>query len=144
MSDEIKYATPAQSCVGFLALFLILGISWWALREPSRPAPPPVQAGPVTRAVSRKDLGKDWPFTCESGMLRRTPLEVKDGPTLQAISFQPAGSSTWYGLNGHAISHGDQDIERAGVWAKDDTPNIPEEFRGKKSIGPLITLGLSL
>lgn len=133
---------------GCLLLFILLvagfsGFSIWWTSAPRHTAPPPVAAAPRERAVSKQDLGTDWPFTCPAGRLRAEEVTITAGTGL-AVLFQPQGSGTWYALNGLGLEKGYSDIKLSGVWAKDDSPNIPAEYRSQKSVAPLITLGQSL
>lgn len=82
-------------------------------------------------AVSRDQLGDEWPFTVDSGMV------ACDGANgVGEVTFTAEG--TTYAVNGLAIQTG-QYAEIDTIWA--DDPTIPG---AKKSIGPIIDLGLAL
>jgi hypothetical protein len=85
--------------------------------------------GGGSQEISRQDLGKDWPLTVDSGMLRCEGVG--------AVTFT-ADDGTTYAVNGTARGL-DQwpDIDR--IWA--DNPDV----KGLKiDISPLIQRGLRL
>ena len=89
------------------------------------PAPPRGQ-----RAVSRADLGEEWPLTVEHGTLRCSG---------QRVTFEAPDGSV-YAVNGSAAPVA-RDI--APIWAPSRDP-VLRRAGGRVSIGPLIGLGLQL
>jgi hypothetical protein len=88
-------------------------------------------SGDEPGAVSKAELGEEWPFTVSEGVIH---CEGSGG--VGAVTFEANG--TTYAVNGFAK---DQDVgaDIEEIWADDPTaPGL------KKNIGPIIDRGLAL
>ena len=79
-----------------------------------------------TERVSRQQLGDEWPFTVDDGI-----IQAEAGVS---VTFKARGDV--YAVNGLAKGQGFKDIEP--IWADDPETGL------KKNIGPIIDRGLAL
>ena len=82
-------------------------------------------------AVRHEDFGEEWPLTVEAGTIRCEPPSI--------VTFS-ASDGRIFGVNGMGMAHHSQ-IDP--IWADDPSPT-GRAAKLKKSIGPLISLGLFL
>jgi Protein of unknown function (DUF2511) len=96
----------------------LYGAAWLSRRE---------QVGPTkSMRVSRSQLGEEWPFTVEEGLVQ--------GRGWGSVTFKARGEV--YAVNGVAKGQGFKNID--AIWANDPATGL------KKNIGPIIERGLEL
>jgi hypothetical protein len=84
-----------------------------------------------TVEVTRAEYGEEWPLTVDRGIV---------GCEADAVTFT-APDGEVYGVNGHALARGSQEIDPIWRAAPDQ---FDPDFTLRVSIGPLLDRGLEL